>query len=231
MKRVFKVMKILKNDWAPLLAEEFAKDYYIKLREILKEEYQNKVIYPEIQDIFNALHFTSFKDTKVVIIGQDPYHGAGQAQGLSFSVKPGVTVPPSLKNIYKELHSDIGCEIPNHGSLTEWTKQGILLLNAVLTVQAGKPNSHKGLGWEKFTDRIIEILNERETPVVFILWGKFAQQKQQLITSTRHFIIKSPHPSPFSANSGFFGSKPFSRTNDFLREMGQEEIDWTISNI
>ncbi|WP_160723163.1 uracil-DNA glycosylase [Bacillus sp. USDA818B3_A] len=224
-------MKILKNDWAPLLAEEFAKDYYIKLREILKEEYQNKVIYPEIQDIFNALHFTSFKDTKVVIIGQDPYHGAGQAQGLSFSVKPGVTVPPSLKNIYKELHSDIGCEIPNHGSLTEWTKQGILLLNAVLTVQAGKPNSHKGLGWEKFTDRIIEILNERETPVVFILWGKFAQQKQQLITSTRHFIIKSPHPSPFSANSGFFGSKPFSRTNDFLREMGQEEIDWTISNI
>ncbi|PLS08388.1 uracil-DNA glycosylase [Neobacillus cucumis] len=224
-------MSILKNDWAPLLEGEFSKNYYLRLREILKEEYQKKVIYPEKSDIYNALHFTSFKDTKVVIIGQDPYHGPGQAHGLSFSVKPGVTIPPSLKNIYKELYSDIGCEIPNHGSLTEWTDQGVLLLNAVLTVQAGKPNSHKGLGWEMFTDRIIEILNERETPVVFILWGKFAQQKQQLITSPRHFIIKSPHPSPFSANSGFFGSRPFSRTNDFLRKVGQEEIDWTISNI
>lgn len=224
-------MTILKNDWAPLLEREFKESYYLRLRQILKEEYQNKVIYPDRHDIFNALHFTSFEDTKVVIIGQDPYHGPGQAHGLSFSVKPGVSIPPSLKNIYKELHDDIGCEIPNHGSLTEWTKQGVLLLNAVLTVQAGKPNSHKGLGWEKFTDRIIEILNERKTPVVFILWGRFAQQKQQLITSPRHFIIKSPHPSPFSANSGFFGSKPFSRTNEFLRQTGEKEIDWTISNI
>jgi len=224
-------MTILKNDWAPLLEGEFTNNYYLRLREILKEEYQKKVIYPDMSDIYNALHFTSFKETKVVIIGQDPYHGPGQAHGLSFSVKPGVTIPPSLKNIYKELHNDIGCEIPNHGSLTEWTEQGVLLLNAVLTVQAGKPNSHRGLGWEMFTDRIIEILNERETPVVFILWGKFAQQKQQLITSTRHFIIKSPHPSPFSANSGFFGSKPFSRTNQFLHKIGQQGIDWTISNM
>ncbi|MBT2658917.1 uracil-DNA glycosylase [Bacillus sp. ISL-18] len=224
-------MTILKNDWAPLLEREFTESYYLRLRQKLKEEYQNKVIYPDRNDIYNALHFTSFEDTKVVIIGQDPYHGEGQAHGLSFSVKPGVGIPPSLKNIYKELHDDIGCEVPNHGSLTDWTGQGVLLLNAVLTVQAGKPNSHKGIGWEKFTDRIIEILNERTTPVVFILWGRFAQQKQQLITSPRHFIIKSPHPSPFSANSGFFGSKPFSRTNEFLRQTGQKEIDWTISNI
>jgi len=224
-------MTILKNDWAPLLEQEFTESYYLSLRQILKEEYQNKVIYPDRHDIYNALHFTSYEDTKVVIIGQDPYHGQGQAHGLSFSVKPGVSIPPSLKNIYKELHDDIGCEIPNHGSLTEWTKQGVLLLNAVLTVQAGKPNSHKGIGWEKFTDRIIGILNDRKTPVVFILWGRFAQQKQQLITSPRHFIIKSPHPSPFSAHSGFFGSKPFSRTNEFLRQTGQKEIDWTISNI
>ncbi|TWD94587.1 uracil-DNA glycosylase [Neobacillus bataviensis] len=231
MNWVLKVMEILTNDWAPLLEGEFAKTYYLRLRQILKEEYQNKVIYPDKHDIYNALHFTSFEDTKVVIIGQDPYHGPGQAHGLSFSVKPGVGIPPSLKNIYKELHADIGCEIPNHGSLTEWTEQGVLLLNAVLTVQAGNPNSHKGLGWEKFTDRIIEILNDRETPVVFILWGRFAQQKQELITSQRHYIIKSPHPSPFSANSGFFGSRPFSRTNEFLRKIGQKEIEWTISNI
>jgi uracil-DNA glycosylase len=224
-------MTILKNDWAPLLEGEFTESYYLRLRQILKEEYQNKVIYPDRHDIYNALQFTSFEDTKVVIIGQDPYHGQGQAHGLSFSVKPGVSIPPSLKNIYKELHADIGCEIPNHGCLTEWTKQGVLLLNTVLTVQAGKPNSHKGLGWERFTDRVIEILNERKTPVVFILWGRFAQQKEQLITSPWHFIIKSPHPSPFSAYSGFFGSKPFFRTNEFLRQIGHKEIDWTISNI
>ncbi|MEH7547844.1 MULTISPECIES: uracil-DNA glycosylase [Bacillaceae] len=224
-------MTILKNDWAPLLEGEFTKNYYMRLRQILKEEYQEKVIYPDMQDIYNALSFTSFENTKVVIIGQDPYHGPGQAHGLSFSVKPEVGIPPSLKNIYKELHADIGSEIPNHGSLTEWTEQGVLLLNTVLTVQAGNPNSHKGLGWEKFTDRIIEILNDREAQVVFILWGRFAQKKQELITSQRHFIIKSPHPSPFSANSGFFGSRPFSRTNEFLRKIGQKEIDWTISNI
>ena len=221
----------LLNDWAPLLEGEFEKTYYQQLRKVLQEEYQNKVIYPDKNDIYNALHFTSFKDTKVVIIGQDPYHGSGQAHGLSFSVKPDVRIPPSLKNIYKELQADLGCYIPNHGYLVEWTKQGVLLLNAVLTVQAGIPNSHKALGWEMFTDKVIETLNQRETPVVFILWGRFAQQKQQLITSSKHLIIKTPHPSPFSANKGFFGSKPFSQTNAFLRKIGSEEIDWQITNL
>ncbi|MEC1715461.1 uracil-DNA glycosylase [Schinkia azotoformans] len=224
-------MAILKNDWAPLLEGEFAKPYYQRLRTILREEYQTQVIYPDQYDIYNALHFTSFEDTKVVIIGQDPYHGPGQAHGLSFSVKPGVKIPPSLQNIYKELQSDVGCYIPNHGYLVDWTKQGVLLLNAVLTVRAGIPNSHKALGWEMFTDKVIETLNRREKPVVFILWGAYAQQKQQLITSSRHFIIKSPHPSPFSANRGFFGSRPFSRANAFLREIGSGEIDWQIRNL
>lgn len=224
-------MGILKNDWAMLLKEEFQKPYYMHLRQVLKEEYQTNVIYPEAYDIFNALHFTPFKDTKVVIIGQDPYHGPGQAHGLSFSVKPGVGIPPSLQNIYKELQADLGCSIPNHGYLVEWTKQGVLLLNAVLTVRAGLPNSHKALGWEMFTNKVIETLNKSKQPVVFILWGRFAQQKQELITSSHHLVIKSPHPSPFSANKGFFGSKPFSRTNAFLREIGREEINWQIPNI
>lgn len=224
-------MEILKNDWAPILEGEFKKAYYQQLRKSLKQEYQTRVIYPDQNDIFNALHFTSFNDTKVVIIGQDPYHGPGQAHGLSFSVKPEVKIPPSLQNIYKELHTDLGCYIPDNGYLVKWAKQGVLMLNAVLTVRAGIPNSHKGLGWEIFTDKVIETLNQRETPVVFILWGKFAQQKQQLITSPRHFIIKSPHPSPFSANRGFFGSSPFSRTNAILREIGREEIDWQIPNL
>ncbi len=224
-------MAILKNDWAPLLEGEFSKPYYQRLRQILKKEYETQIVYPDMYDIFNALHFTSFEDTKVVIIGQDPYHGPGQAHGLSFSVKPGVKIPPSLQNIYKELHDDLGCSIPNHGHLVEWTKQGVLLLNAVLTVRAGLPNSHKALGWEMFTDKVIEKLNERKKPVVFILWGQFAQQKQQLITNPWHFIIKSPHPSPFSAARGFFGSRPFSRTNAFLRENSMEEINWQISNI
>lgn len=224
-------MAILKNDWAPLLDGEFKKPYYQRLRKILLNEYQTRTIYPGPYDIYNALHFTSFHDTKVVIIGQDPYHGPGQAHGLSFSVKPGVRIPPSLQNIYKELHDDVGCYIPDNGCLISWTKQGVLLLNAVLTVRAGIPNSHKGLGWEMFTDKVIETLNERETPVVFILWGKFAQAKQQLITNPRHFIIKSPHPSPFSANRGFFGSRPFSRANAFLRKIGREEIDWQIPNL
>ena len=223
-------MAILKNDWAPLLEGEFVKPYYQRLRGALREEYQTRTIFPDQYDIYNALHYTPFEDTKVVIIGQDPYHGPGQAHGLSFSVKPGVVIPPSLKNIYKELQNDLGCYIPNHGYLVEWAKQGVLMLNAVLTVRAGTPNSHKGLGWEMFTDKVIETLNKRETPVVFILWGAFAQQKQQLITSPQHFIIKSPHPSPFSANRGFFGSKPFSRANAFLRKIGREEIDWQIHN-
>ncbi|KYD07920.1 hypothetical protein B4102_0554 [Heyndrickxia sporothermodurans] len=224
-------MAILKNDWAPLLEDEFKKPYYHQLRKTLQEEYQTKVIYPDRYDIYNALHFTPFNDTKVVIIGQDPYHGPGQAHGLSFSVKPEVKIPPSLQNIYKELQSDLGCYIPNNGYLVKWAKQGVLMLNAVLTVRAGIPNSHKGLGWEIFTDKVIETLNQRETPVVFILWGKFAQQKQQLITSPRHFIIKSPHPSPFSANRGFFGSRPFSKTNAILREIWGKEIDWQIPNL
>jgi uracil-DNA glycosylase len=224
-------MAILKNDWNPLLEGEFEKPYYQHLQKTLQEEYESHVIYPEQKDIYNALTLTPYNDTKVVIIGQDPYHGPGQAHGLSFSVKPGVGTPPSLQNIYKELQTDVGCYIPNHGYLMEWTKQGVLLLNAVLTVRAGMPNSHKALGWEMFTDKVIEILNEREKPVVFIFWGKFAQQKEQLITSSQHFIIKSPHPSPFSARKGFFGSKPFSRANAFLLEIGSEEINWQINNL
>jgi uracil-DNA glycosylase len=224
-------MAILKNDWASLLEGEFVKPYYQQLREVLRHEYQTGTIYPDQNDIYNALHYTQYADTKVVIIGQDPYHGPGQAHGLSFSVKTGVGIPPSLKNIYKELQNDLGCYIPNHGYLLEWAKQGVLMLNAVLTVRSGTPNSHKGLGWEIFTDKVIETLNKRETPVVFILWGAFAQQKQQLITAKQHFIIKSPHPSPFSANRGFFGSKPFSCANAFLKKIGREEIDWQINNI
>jgi uracil-DNA glycosylase len=224
-------MAILKNDWAPLLEEEFKKPYFQQLRKNLLTEYQTKVIYPDQQDIFNALHYTSYEDTKVVIIGQDPYHGPGQAHGLSFSVKPGVRIPPSLRNIYKELQEDVGCSIPNHGYLVEWAKQGVLMLNAVLTVQAGNANSHKGLGWELFTNRVIEILNQRETPVIFILWGNFAQQKQQLITSSQHYIIKSPHPSPLSAHNGFFGSRPFSKVNKYLREIGSNEIDWRLNDL
>ncbi|MEH7331714.1 uracil-DNA glycosylase [Neobacillus drentensis] len=224
-------MAILKNDWASLLEGEFEKPYYQHFHKILKEEYQTRDIYPDQYDIFNALHLTPYNDVKVVIIGQDPYHGPGQAHGLSFSVKPGVTVPPSLQNIYKELQDDIGCYIPNNGYLVKWAEQGVLMLNAVLTVRAGTPNSHKGLGWEMFTDKVIETLNQREKPVVFILWGKFAQQKQQLITSSRHFIIKSPHPSPLSAKRGFFGSGPFSRTNEILREIGLKEIDWQIPDL
>ncbi|MEH7107516.1 uracil-DNA glycosylase [Bacillus sp. JJ1764] len=224
-------MAILKNDWSPLLEGEFEKPYYQRLRGILKEEYQTRVIYPEQYDIFNALHLTPFHQTKVVIIGQDPYHGPGQAHGLSFSVKPGVGIPPSLQNIYKELKADLGCTIPNNGYLVKWAEQGVLMLNATLTVRAGTPNSHKDLGWDLFTDKVIETLNQRETPVVFILWGNFAQQKEQLITSPHHYIIKSPHPSPFSANRGFFGSRPFSRTNAILREIGLEEIDWQIPDL
>ncbi|MDM5329009.1 uracil-DNA glycosylase [Neobacillus sp. CF12] len=224
-------MAILKNDWAPLLEEEFEKTYYRQLRGKLKTEYQKKVIYPDKHDIFNALHYTSYRDTKVVIIGQDPYHGPGQAHGLSFSVKPGVKIPPSLRNIYKELQDDVGCSIPNHGYLVDWAKQGVLMLNTVLTVQAGNANSHKGLGWELFTNRVIELLNQRESPVIFILWGNFAQQKQQSITSPHHYMIKSPHPSPFSAHNGFFGSRPFSKANMYLREIGSNEIDWQIKDL
>ena len=182
-------------------------------------------------DLFNALHFTSYADTKVVILGQDPYHGPNQAHGLSFSVNPGVKIPPSLVNIYKELHTDLNCYIPNNGYLKKWADQGVLLLNTVLTVRAGEANSHKNKGWEEFTTKIIKILNEKETPVVFILWGNNAIAKEKLITNPKHLIIKSVHPSPLSASRGFFGSKPFSKTNDFLISTNQKPIDWQIENI
>ncbi len=224
-------MANLKNDWAPLLEDEFAQPYYQQLRQFLVGEYNTRVVYPDQYDIFNALHLTPYEQTRVVILGQDPYHGRGQAHGMSFSVKPGVAIPPSLQNIYKELQADLGCTIPNHGYLVKWAEQGVLLLNTVLTVREGMPNSHKGMGWETFTDSVIEKLNKREEPVVFILWGKHAQEKGERITSSHHFIIRSPHPSPFSANRGFFGSRPFSRTNEFLRSIGRQEIDWQIPNL
>ncbi|PDY46254.1 uracil-DNA glycosylase [Bacillus pseudomycoides] len=222
---------ILKNDWEPLLAPEFEKPYYQKLRQFLKEEYSTHVIYPKANDIFNALHYTSYEDTKVVILGQDPYHGPDQAHGLSFSVQPGVKTPPSLQNMYKELHADLGCEIPNNGYLVKWAEQGVLLLNAVLTVRQGEANSHKGKGWEHFTDRVIELLNEREKPLIFILWGRHAQAKKKLITNSNHHIIESVHPSPLSARRGFFGSKPFSKVNDLLSSMDEKKIDWKIPNL
>lgn len=224
-------MSILRNDWAPLLEREFKKEYYLRLRAFLKKEYMERTIYPDMYDIFNALHYTSYENTKVVILGQDPYHGPNQAHGLSFSVRPEVSIPPSLQNIYKELYDDLGCPVPNHGCLTDWTKQGVLLLNAVLTVRAGMANSHRGMGWEIFTNEVIRRVNEKEEPVVFILWGRNAQEKEAFITAPHHYIIKSPHPSPFAAHRGFFGSRPFSRANQFLIEAGREEIDWCIRNI
>lgn len=224
-------MQILKNDWQNLLENEFKKDYYLKLRKFLINEYSSKTIYPNMYDIFNALHYTEYKDVKVVILGQDPYHGPNQAHGLSFSVKPNVPAPPSLINIYKELNSDLGCYIPNNGYLKKWADQGVMLLNTVLTVRAGEANSHKNMGWEHFTDRIISLLNEREDPIVFILWGSNAQSKLKIITNPKHYIIKSVHPSPLSAHRGFFGSSPFSKTNKFLISIGKEPIDWQIENI
>lgn len=222
---------ILKNDWKDYLASEFESDYYLNLRKFLVSEYNSKVIYPNMYDIFNALHYTSYKDTKVVILGQDPYHGPNQAHGLSFSVNPGVKTPPSLVNIYKELHTDLGCYIPNNGYLKKWADQGVLLLNTVLTVREGEANSHKNKGWEHFTTKIIKVLNQKDTPVVFILWGNNAISKESLITNPKHFIIKSVHPSPLSASRGFFGSKPFSKANDFLISTNQKPIDWQIENI
>lgn len=221
----------LGNDWDGALKDEFEKEYYLKLREFLMEEYRSKTIYPSMDDIFNALKFTSFVDTKVLILGQDPYHGEGQAHGLSFSVKKGIKTPPSLRNIYKELNADLGSKIPNNGYLKKWTDQGVLLLNTSLTVRSGEANSHRNMGWEIFTDRVIELLNEREKPVVFILWGNNAKSKEKLITNKNHFIIKSVHPSPLSASRGFFGTRPFSRTNEFLKSAGEEPIDWQIDDI
>lgn len=222
--------QILFNDWEPLLKEEFEKPYYRKLREFLKREYATRTVYPDMYDIFNALHYTPFEKVKVAILGQDPYHGPNQAHGLSFSVKKGVAIPPSLKNMFIEMQSDIGHPIPSHGYLVKWAEQGVLLLNNVLTVRRGQAHSHRGMGWEQFTDRVIQLLNQKPDPIVYILWGSAAQKKQELIDTTKHYIIKAPHPSPLSAYRGFFGSKPFSKTNAVLKQLGKEEIDWQIDD-
>lgn len=216
------------NKWDILLKEEYQKDYFKKLIEFVKVEYKNKTIYPKQNEIFNAFRYTDFDNCKVVILGQDPYHGPNQAEGLSFSVKNEVLKPPSLQNIFKELESDLKIQFPKHNSLKPWAQQGVLLLNAVLTVEEHKPTSHKDKGWENFTDNIIKIINKKETPVVFILWGSYAKKKKELITNPKHLIIESAHPSPFSARNGFFGSKPFSRTNEFLKKNNIKEIDWRI---
>ncbi len=221
-------MAILKNDWANFLNDEFKKEYYLKLREFLKREYATRTIYPDMYDIYNALHYTSYENTKVVILGQDPYHGPNQAHGLSFSVQKGVAIPPSLQNIYRELQDDLGFAPPSHGYLKKWADEGVLLLNTVLTVRERQPASHRGKGWEQFTDKVIQTVNEKTEPVVFILWGRHAQAKEALLTNDRHLAIKSPHPSPFSANRGFFGSRPFSRANAFLQANGRTPIDWEI---
>ena len=225
------MMKIFQNDWAELLANELQQPYYLKLRDFLKKEYFSKKIYPDMYSIFNALHYTAYQDVKVVILGQDPYHGEGQAHGLSFSVQENIPAPPSLINIFKELKDDLGCEIPNNGYLRSWAEQGVLLLNAVLTVRANQANSHRDQGWEIFTDKIISLLNDREKPLVFILWGKPAQMKKSLITNGRHLVLISPHPSPLSAFRGFFGSKPFSKANKFLEDNNITPINWQITDI
>ena len=214
------------NDWDELLSEEIQKEYYLKLRAFLAKEYKTGTIYPDMYDIFNALKLTPYNDVKVVIIGQDPYHGQGQAHGLCFSVLPGVTPPPSLVNIYKEIQSEYGREPPKNGDLTRWAKQGVLLLNTVLTVRAGMANSHRGMGWEIFTDKIIQLLNKREKPIVFILWGGNAKRKQSLITNPNHLVLTAAHPSPLSAYNGFFGCGHFRKCNDFLISTNQEPIEW-----
>lgn len=224
-------MEIFHNDWANLLNDELKQPYYQELRQFLISEYRTRRIFPDMYAIFNALHYTSYEDAKVVILGQDPYHGEGQAHGLSFSVLPGVEPPPSLLNIFKELETDLGCKVPNNGCLKPWAEQGVLLLNTVLTVRAHQAASHQGKGWEIFTDKIISLLNAREKPLAFILWGAPARRKKAMITNPRHFIVESPHPSPLSAYRGFFGSRPFSRVNAFLKSTGQEPIDWQLPNI
>ncbi|MDO4940600.1 MAG: uracil-DNA glycosylase [Erysipelotrichaceae bacterium] len=221
-------MKLIGNDWDEIIGNEFDKEYYQNLRHFLDDEYKNNTIYPLPKNIYSALKLTSYKDCKVVILGQDPYHEENQAHGLSFSVNKGVPVPPSLQNIYKELKDDLGCYIPNHGYLLSWAKQGVLLLNAVLTVRAHLANSHKGKGWEILTDTIIKKLNEKQEPVVFILWGANARSKKQYITNPKHLVIESAHPSPLSAYNGFFGSRPFSKTNNFLIKNNIYPIDWQI---
>lgn len=221
-------MRLLNNDWDEILAAEFNSEYYQKLREFLDYEYAHYTIYPQAKDLYNALRITSYADTKVVIIGQDPYHEPHQAHGFCFSVLKGNKIPPSLVNIYKEIHDDLNLTIPSHGELTQWAKQGVLLLNTVMTVREHRANSHANKGWEKLTDAIIVKLNQKETPVVFLLWGANARNKKKLITNPRHLILESVHPSPLSAYNGFFGNHHFSKTNDFLTKNGQKPIDWRI---
>lgn len=218
----------LNNDWQDIIGDEFDKTYYQELRAFLKIEYGTQTIYPDKHDIFNAFRLTPYSEIKVVLIGQDPYHGPGQAHGLSFSVKPGIPAPPSLINIFKEMHDDLGIPIPNHGFLDSWAKQGVLLLNTVLTVRAGEAHSHRMKGWETFTDEVIRAINLKNEPVVFWLWGKPAQEKEKLITNPLHLILKAPHPSPLSVYRGFYGCKPFSKTNEFLIKIGKAPIDWTL---
>ena len=213
------------NDWDIILKEEYEKEYFLKIKDKVRNEYKNKTIFPPASRVFYAFRLTSYKDTRVVILGQDPYHGVGEANGLCFSVNEGINIPPSLKNIFKELYNDLGV-VRTNTDLSDWAKNGVLLLNSVLTVEKDKPASHKMIGWEEFTDNVIKKLNEKETPVVFILWGNFAKDKAKYITNPKHLIISSSHPSPFSVNYGFFGSKPFSKTNEFLRKNKLKEIEW-----
>ena len=221
-------MAFLYNDWQDYLKEEFEKPYYLNLRDFIKEAYTRERIFPPAKEIYQALHLTSYEETKVVILGQDPYHGEGQAHGLAFSVREGLRFPPSLVNIFKELEADLGCPYPSSGDLTPWAKEGVLLLNTTLTVKEKTPLSHKDKGWETLTDSIIKVLAQKESPLVFILWGANARAKKAYLKVTPHLIIESAHPSPLSAHRGFFGSKPFSKCNAFLKSVGQEEIDWCL---
>lgn len=224
-------MVVIGNDWDSLIKDEFEKEYYKKLRSFLANEYKTRTIYPDMYSIFNALKLTAYKDVKVVLLGQDPYHGEGQAHGLAFSVKKGVAIPPSLLNMYKELSRDLGCYIPNNGYLEKWARQGVLLLNTSLTVRAGEANSHQSIGWSIFTDNIVKLLNERDEKIVFLLWGGNARAKKALITNPCHSVLEAPHPSPLSAHRGFFGCGHFSMANKLLSECGKEAIDWQIENI
>ncbi len=224
-------MAMLSDEWQQALEEEFRKPYYKTLFEFVKEEYSKTAVYPPAEDIFNAMHLTPLSKVKVLILGQDPYHGDRQAHGLSFSVMPKTDIPPSLQNIYQELHDDLGCTIPNNGYLKKWAEQGVLLLNTVLTVRAHQPNSHQGHGWEHFTDAIIQTVNAQDRPIVYMLWGKPAQSKIPMLKNPKHLILKAPHPSPLSAYRGFFGCKHFSQANAFLAENGQEVVDWQIEDL
>jgi uracil-DNA glycosylase len=223
-------MELKNTDWSRVLRDEFEKPYYRNLMEFIRNEYETKTIYPEKQDIFNAFQFTSYKDVRVVLLGQDPYHGPNQAHGLSFSVKPDVKLPPSLRNIFKELHQDLGFQVPNNGYLVKWARQGVMLLNTVLTVREGEAHSHKNKGWETFTNEVIKQINKKESPVIFMLWGRPAQTKINLIDTDKHYVIESAHPSPLSANRGFFGSRPFSKVNEILENYGLDVICWKIES-